>query len=107
MKDPMGRLGSCSPARARRTAVETARTASFLDTCYYLLLLFHCLEQHADIAHAKRATPSHALSLAALLPYRVFLSRAGREDGPSGDRVHRVSRVFPSSAPELSLMSCV
>ncbi len=28
IKEPMGRLGSCSPARARLTAVETALTAS-------------------------------------------------------------------------------
>jgi hypothetical protein len=28
MNEPMGRFGSCKPARARRTAVETASTAS-------------------------------------------------------------------------------
>ena len=28
MNEPIGRLGSCRPARARRTAVETASTAS-------------------------------------------------------------------------------
>jgi hypothetical protein len=28
MNEPIGRLGSCKPARARRTAVDTARTAS-------------------------------------------------------------------------------
>ena len=28
MNDPIGRFGSCSPARARRTAVDTACTAS-------------------------------------------------------------------------------
>ena len=28
MNEPIGRLGSCSPARARRTAVDTAVTAS-------------------------------------------------------------------------------
>ena len=28
MNEPMGRLGSCRPARARRTAVDTASTAS-------------------------------------------------------------------------------
>src|SRR5579885_987909 len=29
MNEPIGRLGSCKPARARRTAVDTACTASF------------------------------------------------------------------------------
>ena len=29
MNEPIGRFGSCKPARARRTAVETACTASF------------------------------------------------------------------------------
>jgi hypothetical protein len=28
MNEPIGRFGSCRPARERRTAVETARTAS-------------------------------------------------------------------------------
>ena len=28
MNEPIGRLGSCNPARARRTAVDTALTAS-------------------------------------------------------------------------------
>ena len=28
MNEPIGRFGSCNPARARLTAVETARTAS-------------------------------------------------------------------------------
>ena len=32
MNEPIGRLGSCKPARARRTAVATAFTASFWPT---------------------------------------------------------------------------
>ena len=32
MNEPIGRFGSCRPARARRTAVDTAVTASFWPT---------------------------------------------------------------------------
>ena len=61
MNEPIGRLGSCRPARARRTAVETAFTASAwpIDALGELLLhleqllllaLEHLVDRHAGPA---------------------------------------------------------
>ena len=42
MNEPIGRFGSCRPARARRTAVETACTASVWPTTRLAELLLPC-----------------------------------------------------------------
>ena len=44
MKEPIGRFGSCRPARARRTAVETALTASDWPTTRLAQAFFHLEE---------------------------------------------------------------
>ena len=61
MNEPIGRCGSCKPARARRTAVETALTASAWPTTrcassllhaeeLFLLALQHLVDRHAGPA---------------------------------------------------------
>ena len=49
MNEPIGRFGSCRPARARRTAVETASTASRWPTTRLRERLLH-LEQLLALA---------------------------------------------------------
>ena len=49
MNEPIGRFGSCRPARARRTAVDTAVTASALADDALADLLFH-LQQLVALA---------------------------------------------------------
>ena len=61
MNEPIGRFGSCRPARARRTAVETALTASPCPTTRWAMHVLHAQElvllalQHLVDGHARPA----------------------------------------------------
>ena len=88
MNEPIGRLGSCRPARARRTAVETASTASSL----------------AD--HALGELLLHAQQLVALALQHLVDGNAGpaRDDLAIWSGVTASSTIAPlSSLPSIAL----